>query len=331
LQTHENPKRGIEGGSVMFAGRRSNASRKTPTKTPSLLCVVAGFAMVAACSNQITYSRISATVPDGGATLPGSGGSGVDGAAGAGEGGGGAAGAGEGGADAGTGGAGTGGTTGSGGAIGTGGADAGTDTAIGTGGMIGVGGAGMGGMIGTGGMGTGGAGVGGMGMGGMGTGGGPVIDNAQFNFEASAQGWAAQGPWTGTGRMTAQRFAGMASIGATLTYTPASGSMTQELWISPAAGTGPVAGNVVTFHVFLPANADGIVAWVQPYIQDGSTQQVFTGSFADSTMLTFGGWNTITVSLPATTVSPIFKMAVQLFTSGTVAFTGNIYVDSISW
>jgi len=313
----------------MIAARRSNAS----TEKACLLSVACGLAMVMACSNQITYSRISDILPDGGAgaggaTLPGSGGSGGSGAAGAGDGGSGAGGTGAGGLGTG----------------GTGGADAGTDTPVGSGGMIGTGGAGTGGAgmggtgtggagiggTGTGGAGMGGTGTGGAGMGGMGTG-GAIVDNAQFNFEASAQGWAALGPWTGTGRMTAQHFAGLASLGATLTYTPAASGVTQELWITPAAGTGPVAGDLVTFHVFLPANASGVVAWVQPYIQDGAASQAFINAYTPAAMLTFGGWNTITLPLPATTVSPVFKIAVQLFTSGTVAFTGNIYVDSIGW
>ena len=205
---------------------------------------------------------------------------------------------------------------------------------IGTGGMIdaGAGGMGTGGMIdaGVGGAGTGGMGTGGAGMGGMGVG-GAIVDNAQFSFEASAQGWAALGPWTGAARLTTQHFAGLASFGASLTYTPTASGVTQELWITPAAGTGPVAGQVVTFHVFLPANAAGVVEWVQPYIQDGAATPAFNGAFTPAAMLTFGGWTTITLPLPASTVAPIFKIAVQLFTSGTVAFTGNIYVDSISW
>lgn len=303
----------------MIAARRTSAST---TNASLLLWLACGLAGVVACSNQITYSRIDVTGPDdgigaGGAMAPGAGGSGAGGAAGSGEGGAGVGGAGD--------------------------ADAGIDAPAGTGGA-GTGGAGMGGM-GTGGMGTADAGVGGMGTGGMGTGGmgtggagmggmgvgGAIVDNAQFNFEASAQGWAAMGPWTGTARLTTQHFAGAASFGATLTYTPGASGDPPELWITPAAGSGPVAGNTVTFHVFLPANASGVVAWVQPYVQDGSAAQVFSGAFTPAAMLTFGGWTTITLPLPATTVSPIFKIAVQLFTSGSAAFTGNIYVDSIGW
>jgi hypothetical protein len=217
---------------------------------------------------------------------------------------------------------------GGGGMIGT--ADAGTD---GTGaGSVGTGGAGMGGM-GIGGAGMGGTGTGGTGMGGMGVGGaggGPAVDTAQFNFEASAQGWAAQGGFTAAARMTAQRFAGAAALGATLTYA-GTGEISQDLLIEPAAGTGPGAGNVVTFHVFLPANAAGVIPWVQPYVQDSANPQAFIPTYTPATMLIYGGWNTITVPVPANIVPPIAKIAVQVDTAGAAAFTGTVYVDSIGW
>ena len=309
----------------MIASRRTSA----PTRSTSLLGLACGVAAVVACSNQITYSRLNATAADsgtgaGGSLAPGAGGSGI-------------------------GGAGDGGS-------GAGGADAGSDTPIGSGGMIGTVDAGTGGTgpdgAGMGGRGTGGAGVGGMGMGGAGMGGadagtggmgmggagtggmgtgGAIVDNAQFNFEASTQGWAALGPWTGTARMTAQHFAGGASLGATLTYTPGTTGDPPEFWINPPAGMVAAGTKAVTFHVFLPANAAGVVDWVQPYVQDSAPAQAFINAFTPAPMLTFGGWTTITLPLPTTIVLPIFKMAVQLSTSGTVAFTGNIYVDSISW
>jgi hypothetical protein len=308
----------------MIAPRSSSAS----TRSSSLPWLACGVLVVVACSNQITYSRIDVELPDSGsdtgdATSPGIGGKGAGGAG-----------------DAAAGGSG-------------GGADAGTDAPIGSGGMIdardagtggagmggmGIGGAGMGGMgtggAGMGGMGTGGAGMGGMGIGGAGMGGaagGPAIDTAQYNFEASAQGWVSQVGFTAAARMTAQRFAGAASLGATLTFAPPApmnGNL-QDLSVLPAAGTGPVAGNLVTFHVFLPANAAGVIAWVQPFIQDAP--QAFFGQYTPAAMLIFGGWNTITLPLPPAVISPIFKIGVQFNTNGTAAFTGTIYVDSISW
>jgi hypothetical protein len=219
------------------------------------------------------------------------------------------------------------------GGSGAGGADAGSDVLIGSGGRIDAGDAGTGGM-GTGGAGTGGMGTGGAGMGGMGIGGaagGPAIDTAQYNFEGSAQGWVSQVGFTPAAPIAAVRFAGAASLGATLTFTPPgpANGVVQDLSVLPAAGTGPVAGNLVAFHVYLPANAAGAVAWVQPFIQDAP--QVFFGQYTPANMLFFGGWNTITLPLPTTVVSPIFKIGVQINTNGTTAFTGTVYVDSISW
>jgi len=313
----------------MIAPRSSSSS----TRRSSLLWLASSLAVVVGCSNPITYSRIGVDLPDsgpgtGGATSPGIGGKGAGGAGGRSDGGSGAGGA-DAGSDV---------PMGSGGMIGT--ADAGTDGTgaggMGTGGTgmggMGTGGAGMGGMgtggAGMGGMGTGGAGMGGMGIGGAG--GGPAVDTAQFNFEASEQGWVAQGGFTAAARMTAQRFAGAASLGATLTYA-GTGEISQDLLIEPAAGTGPVAGNVVTFHVFLPANAAGVIPWVQPYVQDSANPQAFIPTYTPATMLIYGGWNTITVPVPANIVAPIAKIAVQVHTAGAVAFTGTVYVDSIGW
>lgn len=306
----------------MIAHRSSSSSKRSS----SLLWIASGLVFVVACSNQITYSRIGVELPDSG---PGIGGRGGSGAGGRSDGGSSAGGADAGGdvpigsggmigtADAGTGGSGAGGT----GTGGTGTGDAG----------MGTGGAGMGGMgtggAGMGGMGTGGAGMGGTGVGGAG--GGPLIDNAQFNFEASAQGWMADPAFTAPARVTTQRFAGAASLGATLTYAPTAAPVPQDLWLLPAAGTGPVAGNLITFHVFLPTNAGGVIAFMQPYIQDAPL--TFTGAYTPATMLIFGGWNTITLPVPASAVSPIFKIGVQFGPAGTVAFSGTVYVDSIGW
>ena len=126
----------------------------------------------------------------------------------------------------------------------------------------------------SGGMGTGGAGMGGMGVGGA------IVDNAQYNFEASAQGWAAQGPWTGAARLTTQHFAGAASLGATLTYTPAAERRRPRSSGSrPAAGTGPVAGK--RGHVpRLPAGQRRRRRRVGATLRSGRrAAQAFTGAF----------------------------------------------------
>ena len=285
--------------------------------------------LLPACGDPVLYSRIGAQPSDGGGDLPQEL---ADGPAGDTDGGAG----------------GSGGNPGTGGAEVDGATDAGdapddTGDAMGAGGVIGTGGigtdggSGAGGMTGTGGVtGAGGVtGTGGVGMGGSsGTGGTP--DLAQYNFETTAQGWATLGSWTGFARSTAQRFAGLASIGGTVTYTPGTGIATQELFVLPTAGTGPVANSVVTFHVFLPANAGPasapVVGAVQPYLQDSAAPiPGFFPAYTAANLLTFGGWTTITFTLPATIVPPVTRIAVQILTSGARAFTGGIYVDSISW
>jgi hypothetical protein len=306
-----------------------------------------GVVLLPACGDPVLYSRIDVQSPDGGTDVPQQPG---DGSSGDADDGGDSApdsaddsaddGADDDGGDQGMGGRGD-----IDGATDDGGTPDGSDDATGAGGGTGTGGmSGTGGVIGTdGGIGTGGVtgsggvtGTGGAGLGGSpGTGGGP--DLAQYNFEATAQGWAAVGAWTGFGRSTAQRFAGLASVGGIVTYTPVTGvvSTTQELFVLPAAGTGPVAGNVVTFHIFLPTNAGPaatpVVIAVQPYMQDSGATPGFFATYTAANTLVFGDWTTITVPLPPTIVPPISRVAVQIFTGGPTAFTGGIYVDSISW
>lgn len=293
-----------------------------------LVGVTAALHLHAGCGNPITYARLSdgdggrtgvGTTPDGGDDLP----AGLDGA-----GAGGAAGLG---GIKGSGGAGTagatgtgGGASGTGGRTGTGGGSPGTGGATGAGGATSTGGAtGAGGSLGVGGRtGTGGA-----------TGAGGSGDVAQYNFETSNQGWASLGTWTGVGPTMTQRFAGQSSFGGTLVYTPVTSvdGTTFELGVAVPQPPLPIAGNTVTYHVFLPASAMGFVRWIQPYIQDATTPTPqFVGAFKN-TFLVFGGWNTLSFTIPAGFVSPIFKVAVQFNVVGAVAYSGGVYVDAISW
>ena len=45
--------------------------------------------------------------------------------------------------------------------------------------------------------------------------------------------------------------------------------------------------------------------------------------------LTAGAWNTITVTVPANAVTPLYQLGVQ-FTTG-AAWTGTCYIDTVSW
>jgi len=45
--------------------------------------------------------------------------------------------------------------------------------------------------------------------------------------------------------------------------------------------------------------------------------------------LTAGAWNTITVTVPANAVTPLYQLGVQFSTNA--AWTGTCYIDSMSW
>jgi hypothetical protein len=86
-------------------------------------------------------------------------------------------------------------------------------------------------------------------------------------------------------------------------------------------------GQTVTVHVFLPAGSDGMTFQVfAQYNNFGA----FTGTGART--VTQDAWNTATYTIP-TTVGPggIQRVGLEFMYSGTAAFTGDVWVDAISW
>jgi hypothetical protein len=188
---------------------------------------------------------------------------------------------------------------------------------------LGVGGTGGGPSIpGTGGVtctGIGGSGVTAMG----GAGGGASSDRSQYAFEASTQAWRAgdgSPAFTTVNRSSAQRFAGQSSLAGSIS---ASAAGVYTLGVDPATPSVP-RGATVTFHVYVPTGA--AIAWFQPFVQD--TTFAFSGLFADVRCLTLGDWNTVMLPIPPGT-TPIGRMGVQFYV--TTAWTGTVYLDSISW
>lgn len=176
--------------------------------------------------------------------------------------------------------------------------------------------------------GLGAGGSAGAGSGAAGAGGGSILDPAQYNFEASTQGWgmsSGAGIFTAIGRSTAIKFAGVSSLEGAFTTV---GNETFQLLIMPPPSI--AAGTVVTFHVFLPVGAS--VDWVMPYLQQGANSvpdpYYWTGAFTLAANFVFGAWNTIPVQLPVPADS-VFSLGVQFHTSG--PWTGSIYVDSVRW
>jgi hypothetical protein len=230
------------------------------------------------------------TLPVVGSTLPLPGtGGGTDGGTG-------------GGTDAGTGGgtdAGTGGRDG-----GTGGTDAGTDA--GTGGRDGGTDAGTGGTD----AGTGGADAG--------TGG----TTRGYGFESSTEQWTATGsPLRAVSTSTTRAYAGARSLAVSFSGTAGTGSAVVSNAAVPRGAT-------VTFRVWIPAGSR--VTAIQPFALEGAAAGWrYTGRWTGIASLRTDAWNTVTVTLPSVSTTPLYQLGVELTTSG--SWTGTVYLDGIFW
>jgi len=148
-------------------------------------------------------------------------------------------------------------------------------------------------------------------------------DTAEYNFEASTQGWLSSGGMiTGVATSAVEVYAGAQSLAVTFN---GSKSDSQEAYVS--SPTTP-AGKTVTFHVWIPTGS--AISAVQPYVQQGSGGGwLWTGNYQAIGSLIAGAWNTITVVVPANAVTPLYQLGVQFFTSA--AWSGTCYIDSVGW
>jgi hypothetical protein len=143
-------------------------------------------------------------------------------------------------------------------------------------------------------------------------------DTAQFNFEASAQGWTGGGGIvSGVATSTVQSFAGSQSLAVNFNGS-AKGTA------SPSVGNVAIAaGTTITYHVWVPDGSK--VTALQPYILDYNYAwtSIWYGSF------TANAWNTLTLAVPTNAVSPLQNLGIQFITSA--AWTGTCYIDSVSF
>jgi fibronectin type 3 domain-containing protein len=142
------------------------------------------------------------------------------------------------------------------------------------------------------------------------------IDTAQFNFESNTQNWSGGGIISSVATSTAQHFAGNRSLAVNFAGT-AGGT-------SPASG-GNVAvnpGTTITFHVWIPSGST--ITALQPYLLDKNWS--WASSWYEN--LTPNAWNTMTLTVPSSAVSPLQSLGIQFTTNG--AWTGTCYIDSVS-
>ncbi len=145
-----------------------------------------------------------------------------------------------------------------------------------------------------------------------------ITDPAQYNFEATTQGWSGGGGIvSGVAISTVQKYAGNQSLAVNFSGTAGGTS---------SASVGNVAvvpGTTITFRVWIPAGSK--VTLLQPYLQDNNWN--WSSGWFQS--LTAGAWNTVTLTVPLTATSPLQVLGVQFTTNA--AWTGTCYVDSVSW
>jgi hypothetical protein len=147
-------------------------------------------------------------------------------------------------------------------------------------------------------------------------------DPAQFNFETDPQGWAASGSQiAGVATSTAQHFAGRQSLAVNFNG-PAAGTSSVDVG-NMGENLTVTAGTTITFHVWIPSGSQ--ITALQPYLQDYNW--AWTSGWYGN--LTANAWNTITLTVPPTAVTPLQQLGIE-FTTG-AAWSGTCYIDSVAW
>lgn len=136
------------------------------------------------------------------------------------------------------------------------------------------------------------------------------------------------GPNVTIARSTAQMFMGSASLAVTFTGLPAPTSTPDTKRIVFVNRPNVYCGQNMTFHVFLPTGSDGLNFQVFAQYDNYSG---FSGT-GPQTTVTRDAWNTASFTIP-TTVGPggIQRVGIEFIYTGTAAYTGEAYIDQITW
>lgn len=146
-------------------------------------------------------------------------------------------------------------------------------------------------------------------------------DTAPYNFESSAQSWISTGSViTGVARSTERAFAGTASLKVNLGTAAGDG-------FSKVANPPVPAGATVTFRIWIPSGSN--ITAVQPYVLQGAAGNwAWTGAYRSVGQLTAGGWNTLSVQVPAGAAA-LAELGVMFSRSAGTATAA--YVDSVAY
>lgn len=149
-------------------------------------------------------------------------------------------------------------------------------------------------------------------------------DTAPFHFEDGLQGWV---PWgemlKGVASSPEQAWAGTRALAAKLESTGTGGLVKVSV-----ANVAVPAGAKLSFRFWFPTGSR--VSALQPFIIQGAGGGwKYTGAWVSTGPMTAGSWNTVFLQVPANAVSPVAELGLEIFTDG--AWTGTVYLDSVSW
>ena len=143
-------------------------------------------------------------------------------------------------------------------------------------------------------------------------------DPTKFHFETDTQSWTPSGSLvTGIATSTAQHYAGQRSLAVNFAGTAAGNS---SVAVSDAVVP---PGATITFRVYIPTGSQ--ITMVEPYIQDYN----WNWTSNPVTSFTPGTWNTFTLTVPTTAITPLHNLGLRVTTGA--AWTGTVYVDSVNW
>ncbi|MBZ4418631.1 carbohydrate binding domain-containing protein [Myxococcus sp. RHSTA-1-4] len=155
-----------------------------------------------------------------------------------------------------------------------------------------------------------------------GTDGGTSGTTRGYGFESGTEGWTASGgQLRAVSTSTARAYAGTRSLAV-----PFSGTSGTGMAVVPNASV--PRGATVTFRVWIPSGSR--LTSIQPFALEGAAGGWrYTGRWTAISNLRTNTWNTITVTLPSTSTTPLYQLGVEFTTSG--SWTGTAYIDGISW
>lgn len=138
----------------------------------------------------------------------------------------------------------------------------------------------------------------------------------QYNFERGGAWEDYDGSVVATSNSGNTAFMGFGSLRVDL-----SGSAAGRVWTKPV--TSPAPGTTISYRVFIPTGTP--ISAVQPYVADAN----WVWSHSYNPNLPWGGWMTLSVTVPQGVTLPLEEIGVKFYLSA--PHTGPVYLDAIQW